>query len=107
MSTSVNPVAVNPVARAIDGAIGDWTMSGDAMRWSPELADQPPSDRGPMGEDLLGLEVAAGLGRGLGLDLVGVRRLVSEALASLGAVASDVVTEVRQLTRGPSEDDDR
>jgi len=30
--------AVNPVAEAIDGATGDWSMSGDAMRWSPELA---------------------------------------------------------------------
>jgi hypothetical protein len=38
--------------------------------------------------------------------MTGVRRLVSGALNSLGAVASDVVSEFRQLTRGPSEDDD-
>ena len=25
---------------AIDGATGDWSMSGDAMRWSPELAER-------------------------------------------------------------------
>ena len=30
----------------------------------------------------------------------GVRRLVTGALNSLGAVATDVVTEFRQLTRG-------
>jgi hypothetical protein len=91
---------VNPIAEAIDGATGDWSMSGDAMRWSPELADREGS-----GGELHGLDVAAGLGVGLGLDMTGVRRLVSGALTSLGAVASDVVTEFRQLTRGGSEDD--
>ncbi len=90
----------NPVATAIDGATGDWSMSGDAMRWSPELAEREIS----VGE-LRGMEVAAGLGTGLGLDMTGVRRLVSGALTSLGAVANDVVTEIRQLTRGPSEED--
>ncbi len=92
---------VNPIADAIDGATGDWSMSGDAMRWSPELADREV----PAGE-LRGMDVAAGLGVGLGLDMTGVRRLVSGALTSLGSVASDVVTEFRQLTRGPVEDDD-
>jgi hypothetical protein len=72
--------AANPVATAIDGATGDWSMSGDAMRWSPELAE-----RGPAGGD---------------------RRLVSGALTSIGSVANDVVTELRQLTRGPSADDE-
>jgi hypothetical protein len=90
----------NPVATSIDGATGDWSMSGDAMRWSPELADR----EGSLGE-LRGMEVAAGLGAGLGLDMNGVRRLVTGALNSLGAVATDVVTEFRQLTRGPSEED--
>ena len=95
--------SLNPVATAIDGATGDWSMSGDAMRWSPELADKEVS----IGE-LRGLDVAAGLGAGLGLDITGVRRLVSGALNSLGAVATDVVSELRQLTRGgPDEDDDR
>ena len=47
-----------------------------------------------------------GIGTGLGLDMDSVRRLVSGALTSLGTVATDVVTEFRQLTRGSSEDDD-
>ena len=92
---------VNPIADAIDGATGDWSMSGDAMRWSPDLADREVA-----AGELRGIDVAAGLGTGLGLDMTGVRRLVSGALNSLGAVASDVVTEFRQLTRGSSEDDD-
>ena len=89
----------NPVAAAIDGATGDWSMSGDAMRWSPELAD-----RGPTDNELPGLDSAGGLGTGLALDLDSVRRLVTGALTSLGAVATDVVAEVRQLTRGTAED---
>lgn len=93
--------SVDPVARAIDGATGDWSMSGDAMRWSPELAERGPAEMG----ELRGLESAAGLGTGLGLDLAGVRRLVSGALETLGAVAGDVVTELRHLTRGPTEQD--
>jgi hypothetical protein len=48
------------------------------------------------------VDVAAGLGAGLGLDMTGVRRLVSGALTSLGSVATDVVGELRQLTRGPA-----
>jgi len=98
------PKSENPVAEAIDGATGDWSMSGDAMRWSPELAE-----RGPGGSELPGLDVAVGIGAGLGLDMDSVRRLVSGALTSLGSVASDVVTELR-LALGPApdppEDDD-
>ena len=93
--------AGNPVAQAIDGATGDWSMSGDAMRWSPDLAA-----RGPAEGELRGLDVASGMGAGLGLDMNGVRRLVSGALNSLGSVANDVVTELRQLTRGGAEDTD-
>ena len=92
--------AGNPVARAIDGATGDWSMSGDAMRWSPELAEH-----GPAGDELPGLDVAAGIGAGLGLDMDSVRRLVSGALTSLGTVATDVVTEFRSLTRGTAADE--
>jgi hypothetical protein len=91
--------ATNPVAAAIDGATGDWSMSGDAMRWSPDLAE-----RGPAQGELRGLDVAAGIGTGLGLDMDSVRRLVSGALTSLGAVATDVVSELRQLTRGTTDD---
>ncbi len=96
----------NSVAQAIDGATGDWSMSGDAMRWSPELAEQGRADGA-----LHGIELAAGVGAGLGLDVAGMRRLVSGALTSLGTVATDVVndvvSEIRALTRGTSEDDDR
>ena len=104
MAGAVGPAA-NPVATAIDGATGDWSMSGDAMRWSPELAE-----RGPAAGELRGLDPSMGLGTGLGLDMTGVRRLVSGALTSIGSVASDVVTELRQLALGPAteppEDDD-
>jgi hypothetical protein len=93
----------NSVAQAIDGAIGDWSMSGDAMRWSPELAEQGPA------ADLRAADLATG--PGLGLDVAGVRRLVSGALTSLGTVASevvnDVVSELRQLARGTPDDDRR
>jgi hypothetical protein len=96
--------SVNPVAQAIDGATGDWSMSGDAMRWSPDLADQ-----GPSSGELRGVDLGAGLGSGLGLDVAGMRRLVSGALTSLGTVASevvnDVVSEIRQLTRGTPDDE--
>ncbi len=101
MGSSVDPVTSNPVAEAIDGATGDWSMSGDAMRWCPDLAHREINPG-----ELRGMDVAVGLGAGLGLDMNGVRRLVTGALNSLGAVATDVVTEFRQLTRGPAEDDD-
>jgi hypothetical protein len=101
MTGGVVAEAGNPVAQAIDGATGDWSMSGDAMRWSPDLAA-----RGPAEGELRGLDVASGMGAGLGLDMNGVRRLVTGALNSLGTVATDVVSELRQLTRGTPEDDD-
>jgi hypothetical protein len=100
MTGGVVTDVVNPVAQAIDGATGDWSMSGDAMRWSPDLASRGPAEGG----ELRGLDVAAGLGTGLGLDMNGVRRLVSGALNSLGSVANDVVSELRQLTRGTTPD---
>jgi hypothetical protein len=100
------PVDPDPVAASIDGAIGDWSVSGDAMRWSPALAERGPEAMPPPGA-LAGLDVAAGLGSVLGLDAGGVRRMVSGALSSLTVAASDVVQELRQLTRGASEDGDR
>jgi hypothetical protein len=96
----------DPVAASIDGAIGDWSVSGDAMRWSPALAERGPESMPPPGA-LAGLDVAAGLGSVLGLETGGVRRLVSGALSSLTVAASDVVHELRQLTRGASDDGDR
>jgi hypothetical protein len=101
MADPVKADPVNPVAQAIDGATGDWSMSGDAMRWSPDLAA-----RGPSEGELRALEAAAGIGAGLGLDMTGMRRRVSGALNSLGAVANDVVSEFRSLTRGGSEESD-
>lgn len=97
----------DPVAESIDGATGDWSVSGDAMRWSPSLAERGPEDPTPPGT-MAGLDVAVGLGAVLGLEPAGVRRLVSGALGALTVAASDVVTELRQLTRGSvSSDDDR
>ncbi len=100
----------NPVTESIDGATGDITMSGDAMRWSPELADGQARAVGSTGA-LPGVDVAAGFGALLGLDAPGVRRLVSGAVTSLATVAGDVVAELRQLTRGtedeePADDDE-
>jgi hypothetical protein len=89
------------VAQALDGATGDYAVSGDAMRWSPELAEQPGRSTA-----VPGMDVAVGLGSVLGLDASGVRRLVSGALFSLTSAASDVVSELRSLTRGPSSDDE-
>ena len=89
------------VAAALDGATGDYAVSGDAMRWSPELAEQPGRTAA-----VPGMDVAVGLGSVLGLDAAGVRRLVSGALFSLTSAASDVVSELRSLTRGPSSDDE-
>src|SRR3954447_13189899 len=93
----------DPVAEALDGATGDYAVSGDAMRWSPELAEQPGRSAASGGP---ARESAVGLGSVLGLDASGVRRLVSGALFSLTSAASDVVSELRSLTRGsPSEDE--
>jgi hypothetical protein len=93
----------NPVTDAIDGATGDITMSGDAMRWSPELAD---GQARTAAASYPGVEVAAGFGSLLGLDGAGVRRLVAGAVNSLASVAGDVVSELRQLTRGTDLEDD-
>jgi hypothetical protein len=96
--------ASDVIAQALDGATGDYAVSGDAMRWTPDLAERPA--RPGSSPTMPGLEAAAGLGSVLGLDAAGVRRLVSGALYSLTTAASDVVSELRQLTRGPSADDD-
>ena len=95
----------NPVTESIDGATGDITMSGDAMRWSPELADGQARAVGSLPPGSLpGVDVAAGFGALLGLDAPGVRRLVSGAVTSLATVAGDVVAELRQLTRGTDDE---
>jgi serine/threonine-protein kinase RsbW len=82
------------LADALDGAGGDVTVSGDAMRWSPEPAEPPAPPAG-----FPGLDVAAGLGMALGLDPASVRRLVSGALTRLSGAVGDAVGELRQLAR--------
>ncbi|MBM7805282.1 serine/threonine-protein kinase RsbW [Geodermatophilus bullaregiensis] len=101
---AVVPAPDPDLADALDGAGGDVTVSGDAMRWSPERAEPPAPAAG-----FTGLDVAAGLGMALGLDPASVRRLVSGALHRLSGVAGDVVGELRQLARDvrPGGDEDR
>jgi len=103
MERSPIPGTTNPVIESIDGATGDITMSGDAMRWSPELADGHGHGAAA---SFPGVDVAAGFSSLLGLDGSGVRRLVSGAVTSLATVAGDVVSELRQLTRGTDAEDD-
>ncbi len=99
----VTPGPAAALADALDGAGGDVTVSGDAMRWSPERAEVPPPPAG-----FTGLDVAAGLGMVLGLDPASVRRLVSGALTRLSGAVGDAVGELRQLARDvrPGGDDD-
>lgn len=106
MERGPDAVTTDSIALSIDGATGDITMSGDAMRWSPDLADGQaravatlPPGRLPAGDAAAGLAL-------LGLDAPAVRRLVSGAVSSLATVAGDVVAELRQLTRGEGEDGD-
>jgi hypothetical protein len=96
MSSAGEASAATVLTETLDGATGDYGVSGDAMRWSPELAADP--DRSAV-HPLPGV-AAAGLGGLLGLDGGGMWRLVTGALSSLTGAASDVVSELRQLTRG-------
>jgi hypothetical protein len=99
------PVPEDPVAAALDGATRDSAVSGDAMRWSPDLAAAPPGL--PVGlaggsEDVLsGVDAAVGLGTALGLDGPAVQRLVTGAVYSLPGAPGR-----RQLTAGPAADPD-
>lgn len=96
--------AGDALSETLDGATGDYGVSGDAMRWSPELAAEP--DRATLRE-LPGAEAAAGIAALVGLDAAGVRRMVTGALSTLTSAATDVVGELRQLTRGSSGRDER
>ncbi|MGY1778447.1 SpoIIE family protein phosphatase [Geodermatophilus sp. SYSU D00804] len=78
----------------LEGATGDVSVSGDAMRWTPGPAEPPEPPPG-----FPGVDVAAGLGSVLGLDPVAVRRLVSGAVDRLTTVAGDVAGGLRQLAR--------
>jgi hypothetical protein len=80
------------LAEAMDGAGEDWTVSGDAMRWSPARAGQSPSEHG-------GVDVAAGIGAVLHVHPDTVRRVVTRAVSPFALVAADVLDELRGLAR--------
>jgi serine/threonine-protein kinase RsbW len=80
------------LAEAMDGAGEDWTVSGDAMRWSPGRVAQQEPDRP-------GVDVAASLGAVLHVHPDTVRRVVSRAVTPFALVAADVLDELRGLTR--------
>jgi serine/threonine-protein kinase RsbW len=80
------------LADALDGAGEDWTVSGDAMRWSPGRAGQREPERA-------GGDVAAGIGAVLHVDPDAVRRVVNRAVTPFALVAADVLDELRGLTR--------
>ena len=77
---------------AMDGAGEDWTVSGDAMRWSPGHAGQRDPDR-PGGD------LAAGIGAVLHVHPDTVRRVVNRAVAPFALVAADMIDELRGFTR--------
>ncbi|WNV74230.1 hypothetical protein [Geodermatophilus sp. DSM 44513] len=95
--------AVDPVAQSIDGATGDTTVSGDAMRWSPDLVEEHRAGAVAVPWALPG-GGEAGLGALLGLDAPTVRRALTGAATSLATVAGDVVAELRQRARGTDGD---
>ncbi len=95
--------ASEDLSDALDGAGGDLTISGDAMRWSPEQAAAPP----PPPSSFPGLDVAAGLGAVLGLDPAQVRRLVSGAVTRMATIAGEAVTELRQRASDAFPGDER
>jgi hypothetical protein len=80
-------------AEAIDGAGEDWTVSGDAMRWSPSRA------AGEGEPDVYGVGLASGIGAALHVHPDTVRRVVSRAVTPFAEVAADMLDELRGLTR--------
>ena len=80
------------IAEAMDGAGEDWTVSGDAMRWSPGRAGQHEPDHPGVG-------VAAGIGAVLHVHPDTVRRVVNRAVTPFALVAADVLDELRGLSR--------
>lgn len=83
-------------AEAIDGAGEDWTVSGDAMRWSPARAS---GDGNPDAFGGGGGGVASGIGAVLHVHPDTVRRVVSRAVTPFAEVAADMLDELRGLTR--------
>jgi serine/threonine-protein kinase RsbW len=96
--------ASEDLSDALDGAGGDLTISGDAMRWSPEQAAAPAP---PPSSSFPGLDVAAGLGSVLGLDPAQVRRLVSGVVTRMATIAGEAVTELRQRASDAFPGDER
>jgi hypothetical protein len=80
------------MAEAFDGAGEDWSVSGDAMRWSPGRAGQREPDHA-------GVDVAAGIGAVLHVHPDTVRRVVNRAVTPFALVAADVLDELRGLSR--------
>ncbi len=95
--------ASEDLSDALDGAGGDLTISGDAMRWSPEQAQDPA----PRPTSFPGLDVAAGIGSVLGLEPALVRRLVSGAVTRMATIAGEAVTELRQRASDAFPGDER
>jgi hypothetical protein len=76
-----------PVGDALDGAGADWTVSSDAMRWSPQR---------PGSHDFPGVDCGTGVGEALRPH---VRRLAARAAAPFAEVAVDMLDELRGLRR--------
>lgn len=72
------------LTQAFDGAVGDISVSADAMRWSPRRAEAP-SD---------GVDCSTGLRDEL---LPRARRLVARAVAPFAWVAADLADDARRL----------
>jgi hypothetical protein len=72
---------------AIDGAGADWTVSSDAMRWSPERTAGEPFD---------GVDCGTGVAEALRPY---ARRLAARAAAPFAEVATDMLDELRGLRR--------
>jgi hypothetical protein len=71
---------------AIDGAGADWSVSSDAMRWSPERTD----------DDFAGVDCGTGVAEALRPY---ARRLAARAAAPFAEVAADMLDELRGLRR--------
>lgn len=90
----------NHVLAAIDGALDDWTVSGDAMRWQPPEQRGPEEDPGPVPDSLIAdlarlSEATRAMGRAIAEPFMGIARAVNAALElerrmdTLEAIVSD------------------
>jgi hypothetical protein len=74
------------MGETIEGAAPDWTVSSDAMRWSPL----------PAGADYPGVDCGTGIAEAVRPH---VRRLAARAVAPFAEVAVDMLDELRGLRR--------